>query len=136
MSFRADSKKRQAARRRRRVRITAEQDGRCMYCTGMVLENDWGRDPPPPAAATLEHVQQKTAGGTYADDNTGVACQGCNVSRPNGMSSTDYKALRTSLLDVWPPCSQPTQAVRRTLQMHAPQGLYRDVLQRLEASQS
>ncbi|UTC28924.1 HNH endonuclease [Brevundimonas phage vB_BpoS-Marchewka] len=106
------------------------QDGLCHYCVGpmRLIAMEGGYQPPD--MITLEHLTQKSDGGTYAEDNTRGACVACNVSRPNGLPTADYLALRRDLLVVWPPCTHPDRAVRRRLQRASPQSLYRLIAER------
>lgn len=121
---------RKSARQQRRRELHAAQGGLCHYCEGamrlIALEGGYQ----PPDMITLEHLKQKSDGGTYAAENTRGACVACNVSRPNGLSSEDYLALRRDLLDIWPPCTHPDRAVRRRLQRASPQSLYRLIAER------
>lgn len=118
-----------ARQKRRREKFDA-QDGQCGYCQGamrlMAMEGGYQ----PPDMITLEHLKQKAEGGTYAHANTLGACVACNVSRPNGLASDDYRVLRRDLLPIWPPCTYPDRAVRRRLQGASPQSLYRLLAER------
>lgn len=113
------------ARRKRRAALFQKQGGRCYYCTGemRLLAVCGGQQPPD--MATLEHIRQRVEGGTYGSDNTKAACASCNVMRPNGMDSDDYKALRQKLLPEWAPCSPPSGNIRRRVQREGPQDIYR-----------
>lgn len=123
---------RKSARQKRRREKFDAQKGLCCYCDGAMRLISMVGGYQPPDMITLEHLLQKTDGGTYAAENTRGACAACNVSRPNGLSSDDYLALRRDLLVLWPPCTHPDRAVRRRLQSASPQSLYRLIAERAE----
>lgn len=111
-------------RRKRRMQKYDEQDGLCHYCTGDMILACIVEGQQPPALATLEHIHQKAAGGTYADHNTKAACSSCNVSRPDGMTSEAYLLLRRRLLPIWLACTQPDAPIRRMLGRYSRQTPY------------
>jgi 5-methylcytosine-specific restriction endonuclease McrA len=63
-----------SARKRYLKERIIERDGSaCMWC---------GREYPP-ERLTLEHIRERSQGGTDAQDNLGLACEPCNQDRSN-----------------------------------------------------
>lgn len=115
------------ARQERRRYLFNHQDGICCYCTGQMQLTTKNLGHQPPDMITLEHVIQKAEGGTYDLKNCKGACKSCNVSRPNGLPSENYHALRLQLLDVWPPCTEPCRNVLKKLRRASPQSIFQMV---------
>jgi CRISPR/Cas system Type II protein with McrA/HNH and RuvC-like nuclease domain len=63
-------------RRDKRLAIYLRDDCTCAYCGITVKVGDSGAD-----AATLDHVQPASKGGSNRADNLVVACKSCNSSR-------------------------------------------------------
>lgn len=116
-----------SARQARRRFLFEEQSGVCCYCTGQMQLTTHNLGYQPSDMITLEHVVQKADGGTYDLKNCKGACKSCNVSRPNGMSSADYHALRLELLDQWAPCTEPCRNVLKKLRRASPQSIFQMV---------
>jgi 5-methylcytosine-specific restriction endonuclease McrA len=60
-----------SAAEKRRNKIWAETEGRCVYCNSS----------PPAPARTVDHLWPKCRGGTLAKVNLVGACKGCNEKR-------------------------------------------------------
>ncbi len=81
-----------------RARLLEFQGWRCCYCGGhVVVGKSYGPRIPrgtkvPDNTATLEHLRQKSEGGTSAHDNLAVACHRCNSQRGR-RSWVEYKTL-------------------------------------------
>ena len=69
-------------RRRRLLRMVAEQGGNCFYC-GHSLDTAVGphTGPFPPLMATIDHLIPNSRGGAHGYINTVVSCHACNHSR-------------------------------------------------------
>lgn len=100
-------------RRRLRIKLHTRQNGRCCYCQGPTLSEAF--NPPVPWMGTIEHLHQKAKGGSDAEANLRLACQGCNVARPKGMDPIRYAVLRLLLLPAWPVCSHAPPHIHKTL---------------------
>lgn len=101
----------------RRRRVFLEADGLCTYCLGeMTYAHRLGGASDPklhPQEVTIEHLHPREFGGSNAPSNLAGCCTACNNSKDNEISAEDFRALRRSLLDVWPPCTFPPLSVRR-----------------------
>lgn len=115
------------ARQARRRHLFEVQKGVCCYCTGRMQLTTENIGHQPPDMITLEHVIQKAEGGTYEPKNCKGACKSCNVSRPNGLASDAFHAMRLELLEVWPPCTEPSRNVLKKLRRASPQSIFQMV---------
>ncbi|AFU86686.1 HNH endonuclease [Caulobacter phage CcrRogue] len=100
----------------RRQRLFLESGGLCTYCTGqMKYRRRVGKKAGnlEPDEVTIEHLEAKAEGGSNHDSNVAAACVACNNSKDNAMLAWEFRRLRQSLLDVWPPCTFPPLNVRR-----------------------
>ncbi len=100
------------ARTRRRAALAEAQNWRCAYCGGAMQVQEGG-----PCAATIEHVQARSQGGSDARDNLVAACRGCNEARLPTLSALRFFEIRQSLLaaGTWPCCEPASSSTAKSL---------------------
>lgn len=86
---RTQARTRQRLLSRRRLELLGS-DASCYYCNARVIDVATKEHP---KAATLDHKQPTSRGGTDADDNTVLACYQCNQAKGD-MTEAEFYAYR------------------------------------------